>query len=93
LAKEGLETCRKILSGGLYDIVVLDELNIAVYYNLFTIDEAIEVIKNRVPHVEVIVTGRYADEKLIEFADLVTEMKEIKHYYKKGVPARKGIEN
>jgi len=93
LAKEGLETCRKILSGGLYDIVVLDELNIAVYYNLFTIDEAIEVIKNRVSHVEVIVTGRYADEKLIEFADLVTEMKEIKHYYKKGVPARKGIEN
>ena len=93
LAKEGLETCRKILSGGLYDIVVLDELNIAVYYNLFTIDEAIEVIKNRVPHVEVIVTGRYADEKLIEFADLVTEMKEIKHYYKKGVRARKGIEN
>lgn len=93
LAKEGLETCRKILSGGLYDIVVLDELNIAIYYNLFTIDEAIEVIKNRVPHVEVIVTGRYADEKLIEFADLVTEMKEIKHYYKKGVPARKGIEN
>lgn len=93
LAEEGLETCRKILSGGLYDIVVLDELNIAVYYNLFTIDEAIEVIKNRVPHVEVIVTGRYADEKLIEFADLVTEMKEIKHYYKKGVPARKGIEN
>ena len=93
LAKEGLETCRKILSGGLYDIVVLDELNIAVYYNLFTIDEAIEVIKDKAPHVEVIVTGRYADEKLIEFADLVTEMKEIKHYYKKGVPARKGIEN
>lgn len=93
LAKDGLETCRRILSEGKYDVVVLDELNIAVYYNLFTVEEAIDVIKNRAPHVEVIVTGRYAEEKLIEIADLVTEMEEIKHYYRQGVAARKGIEN
>lgn len=93
LAKDGLETCKKILTEGKHDLVVLDELNIAIFYELFTVEEAIDVIKSRAPHVEVIITGRYADEKLIEFADLVTEMKEIKHYYKQGVPARKGIEN
>ncbi|WP_352420204.1 cob(I)yrinic acid a,c-diamide adenosyltransferase [Proteiniborus sp.] len=93
LAKDGLETCGRILSEGEYDVVVLDELNIAIFYNLFTAEEAIAVIKNRAPHVEVIVTGRYAEEKLIEFADLVTEMNEIKHYYRQGVQARKGIEN
>ena len=92
LAKEGLETCRKILSGGLYDIVVLDELNIATLYGLFTVEEVIEMLKNRAAHVEVVITGRYAESKLIEFADLVTEMKEVKHYYQEGVQARTGIE-
>lgn len=93
LAKKGLDTCKAVLEEGKHHIVVLDELNIAIYYNLFTAEEAIDAIKNRASHVEVIVTGRYADKKLIEFADLVTEMKEIKHYYKQGVSARNGIEN
>lgn len=93
LAKDGLEACRKILTEGKHDVVVLDELNIAIYYKLFNVEEAIDAIKNRAPHVEVIITGRYAEEKLIELADLVTEMTEIKHYYRQGVPARKGIEN
>lgn len=92
IAREGLEICRQILNSNEYDIVVLDELNIATYYKLFSPDEVIEILKNRNPHIEVIITGRYADEKIIEFADLVTEMKEIKHYYYKGVEARKGIE-
>ena len=93
LARRGLKKCREILKSGEYDLVVLDELNIAIYYNLFTSQEAIDMIKERAPHVEVIITGRYAEKDMIELADLVTEMKEVKHYYTKGVGARKGIEN
>lgn len=92
LARIGLDKCKNILKEGDYNIVILDELNIAIYYNLFTIEEAIEAINNKASNVEVIITGRYADERIIQIADLVTEMKEIKHYYNKGVEARKGIE-
>lgn len=92
VAREGLKKCRDILSSGEYDVVVLDELNIAIYYKLFTVEEAIEAIEKRAPHVEVIVTGRYAEEGLIEIADLVTEMKEIKHYYTQGIESRRGID-
>lgn len=91
-ARKGLNICKEVLKSGKYDLVVLDELNIALYYKLFTVDEAIEIIKNRKPSVEVVITGRYAPKELTELADLVTEMKEIKHYYTKGIMARKGIE-
>ncbi|MCW8000039.1 cob(I)yrinic acid a,c-diamide adenosyltransferase, partial [Clostridium sp. cpc1] len=91
-AKKGLEICKKVLESGKYDLVVLDELNIALYYKLFSIEEAIEIIENRDDSVEVIITGRYAPKEIIALADLVTEMKEIKHYYTEGVEARKGIE-
>ena len=74
-------------------MIVLDEANIAIYYNLFTDDELINIIKQKPDETEIIITGRYATDKLIEFADLVTEMKEIKHYYNQGVQARKGIES
>lgn len=92
LARNGLESCKEILKSGEYDIVVLDELNIAIYYNLFTVEEVIETIKSRASHVEVIITGRYADDKLIEIADLVTDMKEVKHYYMQGIESRRGID-
>lgn len=92
IAREGLKACEEILIQGEYDIVVLDELNIGIYYKLFSVDEVIEIINKRAPHVEVIITGRYAEDKLIDLADLVTEMKEIKHYYTQGVEARRGIE-
>ncbi|SHH26770.1 cob(I)yrinic acid a,c-diamide adenosyltransferase [Tepidibacter thalassicus] len=91
-AVRGLERIKEILLNGEYDIVVLDELNIALYFNLFSVKDVIEIIKNRSPHVEVIITGRYAPKEIIEIADLVTEMKEIKHYYNEGVLAREGIE-
>lgn len=81
-----------ILKEGKYDIVVMDELNIALYFKLFTIEEVIDVINNRAQNVEVIITGRYAPRELIDIADLVTEMNEIKHYYTKGVENRKGID-
>ena|SRR5690554_1487323 len=92
IAKEGLEVCAQVLAEGKYDLVVLDELNIATLYKLFTVEEVLEILDNRAHHVEVVVTGRYASPRLIEYADLVTEMKEVKHYYQKGVPAREGIE-
>lgn len=93
VARKGLKRIEKVLISGEYDVVVIDEINVALFYELFSVDEVIDILDRRDPHVEVILTGRYAPEKIIEKADLVTEMKEIKHYYREGVPARKGIEN
>lgn len=91
-AKIGLEKINFILQEGKYDVVVLDELTIALYYKLFSTKDVIEIIQNRAPHIEVIITGRYAPDDLIEIADLVTEMKEIKHYYQTGIVSRQGID-
>lgn len=91
-AQEGLAQVAKIIASGQYDIIVLDEANIAIYYNLFNVQELIDVITKRPKNVEIIVTGRYAPPELLEIAHLVTEMKEIKHYYTHGVEARIGIE-
>ncbi len=91
-AEQGLAKMSSALKDGKYDVVVMDELNIALYFKLFTVEEVIKAISNRAPHVEVIITGRYAPKELVEIADLVTEMKEIKHYYTKGVENRKGID-
>lgn len=91
-ALKGLGEMKSITLSGDYDLVVMDELNIALYYKLFDINEVIELIKNKPCHVELVITGRYACREIIELADLVTEMKEIKHYYTKGVEAREGIE-
>ena len=92
IAKNGLEEIKTVLESNKYDLVILDEANIALYYKLFTTKELIEILNNRNPKIEVVITGRYAPEKLIEYADLVTEMREIKHYYTRGVEARIGIE-
>ncbi len=93
VAKDGLNEMKHVLSSGDYQLVIMDEANIATYYKLFSVDELLEAINGRHPSVEVVVTGRKADPKIIEKADLVTEMKEIKHYYRQGVEARKGIES
>jgi cob(I)alamin adenosyltransferase len=92
LAKNALEELKQIVTSGAYDMVILEEANIATHYNLIDVAELLELIRNKPEHVEMIFTGRYADPKLVEAADLVTEMKEIKHYAKQGVPARIGIE-
>ena len=73
-------------------MVILDEVNIAVHYGLISADDVLKLLDKKPPETEVIITGRYADEKLIKKAGLVTEMREIKHYFKQGVKARKGIE-
>ncbi len=91
-ARAGLEDVKKLLAAGGCDVLVLDEANIATFYKLFSVEELLEVIDARPESVEVIVTGRRADPKLLERADLVTEMREVKHYYEKGVQAREGIE-
>lgn len=91
-AKEGLEKIGRLLKNSPYDLIVLDELNIALYYNLFSLEEVLDLLNARDKTKEILITGRYAPEELIEISDLVTEMKEIKHYYNQGVEARKGIE-
>ncbi len=92
IARKGLQEVQSELLKGKYDLVILDEANIAMHFGLFSVDELLKVIESRKPECEIVITGRYAPEELIEVADLVTEMKEIKHYYSKGVLAREGIE-
>ena len=91
-ARKGLEEVKGILASGDYQMVILDEANIATRYNLFSPDELIEVVRSKPESVELVITGRNADPKIIAMADLVTEMKEIKHYFNRGVQARAGIE-
>jgi cob(I)alamin adenosyltransferase len=92
-ARKGFEEVSEIILSGKYDVVVLDEANIAIYYNLFSVEELIGLLKIKPEQTEIIITGRYAPDELIRFADLVTEMKEIKHYYNQGIQARIGIES
>ncbi len=91
-AERGLKKIEEILKKGEYDLVILDEINIATHYNLLSPVKVLKVIKQRKENVEVVLTGRYASDLIIKEADLVTEMKEIKHYYTQGVKARDGIE-
>lgn len=91
-ARNGLNETQKVIKSNLYDVIILDEVCIALYYNLFSLKEVIKAIQSRKESAEIVLTGRYASEELIEFADLVTEMKEIKHYFTKGIEARLGIE-
>jgi cob(I)alamin adenosyltransferase len=91
-ARAGLEEVRKLLAENPPDVLVLDEANIAVFYKLFSVEDLLAVIDSRPEGVEVVVTGRRAPPELLERADLVTEMREVKHYYARGVQARDGIE-
>ncbi|WP_409227031.1 cob(I)yrinic acid a,c-diamide adenosyltransferase [Gudongella sp. SC589] len=91
-AKESLHKCSGILKSNQYDLVILDEVIIAIYLGLLDEDHVIEVVSGKHPNVEVVLTGRYASNKLIQMADLVTDMQEIKHYYTKGVLSRKGFD-
>jgi len=91
-AKQALADAREAVFGGNYDVVVLDEVNIAVSWKLIELDEVIRLINDKPQNVELILTGRQADTELIKMADLVTEMRKIKHPYDKGIKARKGID-
>ncbi len=91
-ALEGLSEVSQIISEGKFDLVILDEICIALYYKLFALKEVIKILNSKPENMEIVLTGRYAPAELIAIADLVTEMKEVKHYYNQGVEARKGIE-
>ena len=91
-AEKGLAEIKEIVFGGLYDLIILDEINIALQLELIKTQDLMDIMTGKPENVELILTGRGADKDIIEKADLVTEMKEIKHYYKKGVLARTGIE-
>ncbi len=92
LAEAGLLKAQKLLSSGDYQLVILDELTIALHLKLLKIERVKEVLACRAENTEVIITGRYAPAELVEIADLVTEMTEIKHYYRQGILSRPGID-
>lgn len=91
-AQRGLEQARHAMLSGQYDVVVLDEVNVTIWFGLLAVEEVLAFLDQRPDFVEMILTGRRAPQELIERADLVTEMREVKHYYEQGVEARKGIE-
>ncbi len=92
MARLGLKDLFDSISSGQYQLVILDEANIAVSYNIIRVEDLINLIDTKPDGVELVITGRGAVQQIIEKADLVTEMREIKHYYKEGVKARTGIE-
>jgi cob(I)alamin adenosyltransferase len=93
IIEKGMEIAKTATSSGEYDLVILDEINCALFFELVSWKGVEELIKNKSNKTELVLTGRGAPQVLIDLADLVTEMKEIKHYYSKGIMARKGIEN
>jgi cob(I)alamin adenosyltransferase len=92
LAKNGLERIKKIIAKSVYDTVILDEINIALHLKLLKLKDVVDLVKKTPPKTELVLTGRYAHPQILKIADLVSEIKERKHYFKKGVAARRGIE-
>jgi len=92
LAREGFLMAKKAIQNKEYDIVILDEINLAVDYGLIPLTEILQLIDSKPEEIELILTGRNVNREILERADLITEMVERKHYYDKGVPAREGIE-
>ncbi len=91
-ARRGLEKAIEFVMDEKHELVILDEINIALNYGLISVRDVLEMIRNRPANVEIILTGRNAPEKILDVADLVTEMQEIKHPFRAGIKARKGIE-
>ena len=91
-AADGLKRLRYVTGSGEYDVVIADEINVALFHKLFSVSEVLDLIINRAEGTELILTGRNAAQEIIDAADLVTEMVEVKHYYNMGVDSRAGIE-
>ena len=92
LARQGFELAKKAIASGKYNMVILDEINVAIDFNLIPLEEMIRLIKNKPPGLDLILTGRYAAKEIIKLADTVSEVKEIKHHYAAGIKDRAGIE-
>lgn len=93
LAKAGFEKAKQAILSGEYDIVILDEFTLIMKYKLVDPDEVLSFLKSSRPQTEIIITGRYAPQELIQLADLVTEMKNEKHYFSQGVNTREGVDH
>ena len=91
-AQDGIKLARKVVRDGQHDLVILDEINVAVDYKLVDVEDVLELIRIKPSTMELILTGRAAHDKVLEAAHLVTEMKLVKHYYDRGIEARVGIE-
>ncbi|MBF9014806.1 MULTISPECIES: cob(I)yrinic acid a,c-diamide adenosyltransferase [unclassified Oceanispirochaeta] len=91
-ALKGWESIKKALHSGIYDLVIAEEINVALHLGMIPLEEVLEEIKNKECSVEFVLTGRYAHDDICEAADLVSEIQEVKHYYQAGVTARVGIE-
>ena len=91
-AREGLSQAAEALTGGGFGLVVLDEVINAVNYGLLSAEEVVETVQSRHTGVDVVLTGRDASKQIVEMADTVTEFREVKHPYKEGIKARRGIE-
>ncbi|MBC7232292.1 MAG: cob(I)yrinic acid a,c-diamide adenosyltransferase [Chloroflexi bacterium] len=92
LAQEAYQHSLDLLANGQYDVVILDEINVALDYGLISLEQVLALFDAKPPHVELVLTGRNAHPQVIDCADLVTEMREIKHPYRSGIDGRKGIE-
>jgi cob(I)alamin adenosyltransferase len=92
IAQQGWQKASDLINSGDYDMVVLDEINVVVKFGLISEDDVIKLITNKPPELDIILTGRYASDRIIQIADMVSEILEIKHQYNEGMEARAGIE-
>ncbi|OQX56265.1 MAG: cob(I)yrinic acid a,c-diamide adenosyltransferase [Candidatus Cloacimonas sp. 4484_209] len=92
LAHKGLEFAKSAIMSKKYDMVILDEVNVAIDYGLIKLEDVLKILKEKPKGIEIIITGRYAPKEIIEMADLVSRIEEVKHPYQKGILARKGVE-
>ena len=92
VAKEAIKICKEKIQSGNYDIIILDEVNYAINLGLIDVNDVLDLIKAKPPQLNLVLTGNHATPEIIELADLVTEMKEIKHPFQHGIKAKKGID-
>ncbi len=92
LAQEGLVKAQQAADSGKYDLIILDEVNVAIHFGLIQLKDVIYLMKNKSEHIELILTGRYAHPELVKLADYVSEILDIKHPYHQGMEMRQGIE-
>ncbi|MFQ5573081.1 MAG: cob(I)yrinic acid a,c-diamide adenosyltransferase, partial [Nitrosopumilaceae archaeon] len=92
VAKEAINICKEKIKSGKYDIIILDEVNYAINLGLIKVNDVLDLIKSKPSRLNLVLTGNYAVPEIIEMADLVTEMKEIKHPFQEGIKAKKGID-
>lgn len=92
LAREALQRSEEVILSGKYDMVILDEINAAIEWNLIELEDVVNLLRKRPEGVEIVLTGRYARKEIVDLADLVSEIREIKHPFKRGVHSRVGID-